>query len=759
MSENNRKGPVGRQPVTRHPLFPAIVALWFGALFGLGSLAIRPALIEQMVVAGGIDSVIPMAAPPLGVTMRILLALAMTGLGGLIGALIARQISKPAAEKHERRRAPRAATVQDGDTLVAAPVASSPRRRSLAMSENNEPTGNYDEAPVPGHSARILDVAEFELEGFEHLDQVEPADMAPALVDTTADESDAHEEAYTPREPAFLTSADAQDEPEEAFEAHVPEGAQQFMPIADSREVAEPADEYEPAAPELHERDSHESDHRMDFARDSERQTFAAPPSFSEDEDGDEDDVAEFVEISPAPSAEGRSPLSNKLFEAYSREISARAERASDAEAAPLFDRPDASSDVAETPQVLPRFALGDWDETELEDTSETPEQHEPLFPPRAVPASTRDEMLDLANEAQDVEHDEDYADEPVASFMPEAARAPSAYEDFGADHDETDEVFHEPEDESGLVADADDPSEHPVVESRIATTPLEELAPVELLERLAMSMARRRAKAATQAAASLAEAATVEAVLPEQERGEPSNPWSGILPITTHDVDDFEDDSDDTIGDARDEDFRETFDAFEDDEAELELEAEAALEDEAELEPEEPQAPMAVEPPAAPRAVPAALRPVSFESDDEDEELPGYVPPRSIGMMASAAVPTAFGEPAGDDGDTDTDDDDDALEEGYSSLLNLSRPFERPEFVRIDEPEAESDDEVRPFVVFPGEQAGSRDEAAPAHDVAASDDRPFDPPAVTDPSVEAEENERRLRAALANLQRISGAA
>lgn len=97
LAKHNRKTPQGR-PVTSHPLFPAIVALWFGALFGLSSLAIRPGLLESLVLAAHIDRVIPAAAPPLGVTARLLLALAMAALGALLGAGIGGRLARPKAE-------------------------------------------------------------------------------------------------------------------------------------------------------------------------------------------------------------------------------------------------------------------------------------------------------------------------------------------------------------------------------------------------------------------------------------------------------------------------------------------------------------------------------------------------------------------------------------------------------------------------------------------------------------------------------------
>ena len=80
MAITNRK-PGKSKPISSHPLFPAVVALWFGALLGLGSLAIRPTLLEAVVLKTGLDLIIPAAAPPLGITARILIALFMASLG------------------------------------------------------------------------------------------------------------------------------------------------------------------------------------------------------------------------------------------------------------------------------------------------------------------------------------------------------------------------------------------------------------------------------------------------------------------------------------------------------------------------------------------------------------------------------------------------------------------------------------------------------------------------------------------------------
>jgi len=168
-----------RQPITRHALFPATVALWFGALFGLGSLAIRPSLLEQVVVAGGIDLIVPAAAPPLGMTARILLALAMGVTGSMLGLVLGARIARPKAELVQRRRTslkkeepakPRRAdrfTQSEGEPpkpfsafdevgqdvpigSARAEPASGKRRRALALAEPIGPDYACDRAPLPG---------------------------------------------------------------------------------------------------------------------------------------------------------------------------------------------------------------------------------------------------------------------------------------------------------------------------------------------------------------------------------------------------------------------------------------------------------------------------------------------------------------------------------------------------------------------------------------------------------------------------------
>lgn len=115
----------GKRPVTWHPLFPAIVAVWFGALFGLGALAVRVSLLERVAMASGIDRLIPAAAPPLGVNARVLIALALALLGGVIGVVIGRLVarSKPNARGRREVVGAEAGEVTDTAPVWAAPPA------------------------------------------------------------------------------------------------------------------------------------------------------------------------------------------------------------------------------------------------------------------------------------------------------------------------------------------------------------------------------------------------------------------------------------------------------------------------------------------------------------------------------------------------------------------------------------------------------------------------------------------------------------
>lgn len=96
----------GTRPISKHPLFPAMIALWFAALFGLGSLAIRPTLVESLVRATGIERAIPAVAPPLDLIARAEIALALAILGGLLGLILGRMIPTLATRRSDSQPEP-----------------------------------------------------------------------------------------------------------------------------------------------------------------------------------------------------------------------------------------------------------------------------------------------------------------------------------------------------------------------------------------------------------------------------------------------------------------------------------------------------------------------------------------------------------------------------------------------------------------------------------------------------------------------------
>jgi hypothetical protein len=99
VAEPHSEKQADKAPISTHPAFPAIVALWFACLLGLGSLVLPIALLERLVAVTGIAALVPAAEPPLGFTARALIALAGALGGTAAGLLLARRV----ARSHEPR--------------------------------------------------------------------------------------------------------------------------------------------------------------------------------------------------------------------------------------------------------------------------------------------------------------------------------------------------------------------------------------------------------------------------------------------------------------------------------------------------------------------------------------------------------------------------------------------------------------------------------------------------------------------------------
>ena len=697
------------------------MALWFGALFGLGSLAIRPGLLESLVISGHIDSVIPAAAPPLGITARILLALAMGGIGVVLGFLIARKLAQPKQETRERRRgvgdkapvrtgavkvrqrdahpdAPARRPISaheefgdepDSEQPALTPSATLPgRRRSLTIEDNSLPD-YHDLAPLPGGDPAVLDMGDF-----AQLDAGPDADMPSAPVQSFG------APAAFPEPAAFANPAPAVD-PAFAQPYATPSGitpATPRMPApAEPQEsggfaapFAKPA-AFAPPAP-------FDQPPRFDQPA-----AFAPPAAFSAPDEGAGD--------ASADSAKSAATMARLAFPESEPVFAAPAEAASDAIGQPatgLFAKPFAAP---------PLFAP-----TEVTSPPE-PVASAPLAAPfAAAQAASADAAIAPAVMA-------------TAEPAPVAAPAPMAEKT----------AFAMPE---GHAAD------------RINAAELGVLSPVELIERLALSLQRRRnaTEAAPQAdvdgIASPEAPATADAIVPP--------------PFAMPEA--------------------------------LANPAAAA----------EPEVPAESAPPPA-MSLPAAFRPFEIaDADDDGDDMASLLPPRMLGKPAQpapapepalAAPDLAGSNLAAPDLAVSADDDFDEDDDGFSSLLDLGTPTHAPRagFVRIEEP-ASAPDSVEPVVIFPGHggrgSAFAGPNSAPMTAVSAVGvqlaphegnsatmgtvqvaidaqqqalrrfDAPGsngvigqDAPAAQGPAHDPEETERALRAALATLQRMSGAA
>lgn len=144
----------GKPPITENPAFPWVVALWFAALLGVGSLIVPVALLERVSTASGLARLLPMAAPPLGFTAQSLVALVGTLAGSLLGFVLARKIASPKTGDATARKVLNAAeeigdlSLADDHDALPAPTANG-RRRALAIEEEEGPSDFLKVSPVP----------------------------------------------------------------------------------------------------------------------------------------------------------------------------------------------------------------------------------------------------------------------------------------------------------------------------------------------------------------------------------------------------------------------------------------------------------------------------------------------------------------------------------------------------------------------------------------------------------------------------------
>lgn len=210
---NDSRKVSARPPISAHPAFPAIVALWFAALLGLGSMVLPVAVLERIVAATGLSAVLPSAAPPLGFTARILISLCATVAGALAGVVLARRIAAShldaPAGRAGRRFAPEPRRPLNAEEdlkevgLVEAPV----KRRSLALTENERASDFLNAAPLPGEELHPAPLRPTKVELPEAvqmpagtLELLEVAEDEAGTEPATADPADAAREEAGPSE-------------------------------------------------------------------------------------------------------------------------------------------------------------------------------------------------------------------------------------------------------------------------------------------------------------------------------------------------------------------------------------------------------------------------------------------------------------------------------------------------------------------------------------------------------------------------------
>ena len=168
-----------KPPITANPAFPLVVGLWFAALLGIGSLIVPTVLIERVIMALSLPSIVPQMAPPLGITAKSLIALASAVGGGMLGLVLARRLFRRAGADAAGSGTPSPVSPYEdfGDDAIRADGADvdddeSPpprlgRRRSLAMAEEEGMSEFLETVPLPGSDA--------------------PQEAEPAMSETIAD--------------------------------------------------------------------------------------------------------------------------------------------------------------------------------------------------------------------------------------------------------------------------------------------------------------------------------------------------------------------------------------------------------------------------------------------------------------------------------------------------------------------------------------------------------------------------------------------
>ena len=181
MAQTAKRKSGSQPPISAHPAFPAIVALWFAALFGIGSMVLPAPLMEQFLGSAPDFSTrlaIGGACAALGALGGILIARKVAAVHGAVQGAPLRQRSLKKADAVAMAKRPIVATEELGeeglgravddraededddedDNAFGAPVDRGPthgRRRSLSVTDDTGPSEYLAYVPVPGEAEHI----------------------------------------------------------------------------------------------------------------------------------------------------------------------------------------------------------------------------------------------------------------------------------------------------------------------------------------------------------------------------------------------------------------------------------------------------------------------------------------------------------------------------------------------------------------------------------------------------------------------------
>jgi len=149
-----------RRPITSHPAFAPLIALWLAALLGLIVAVLPAAVLEGVLVGLGLDPL-----TPLTLALRLVLGALAASVGGLIGYALARRYSGRAGDD------PRP-VYAEAEPEPPEPMGEAPARRPLRVREeladgfgdesqvSSQPAASYPDASPNTRAAPLADSSE-----------------------------------------------------------------------------------------------------------------------------------------------------------------------------------------------------------------------------------------------------------------------------------------------------------------------------------------------------------------------------------------------------------------------------------------------------------------------------------------------------------------------------------------------------------------------------------------------------------------------